>query len=52
MKTCPMCGNEIIDGFLEYWCQCGCGICCRADDKDAEKKIEAWKRDHKCKGKK
>ena len=45
---CPTCGHEIDDGFKEYFCKCGCGICCKADDPKADKKIESWKRQHKC----
>lgn len=45
---CPTCGHEIDDGFKEYFCSCGCGICCKADDPKADEKIEAWKRQHKC----
>jgi hypothetical protein len=36
--------------FKEHHCKCGCGIGCRATDPNAEKKIEAWKAKHKCRG--
>jgi hypothetical protein len=40
--------------WKEHWCKCGCGICCRASDPDADKSIEAWKKKHwnVCNGKK
>lgn len=48
MKTCPTCGHIVDEDWKEYYCTCGCGITCRADDPKAEEKIEAWKRKHKC----
>lgn len=43
---------KIVRGkyWIDYRCKCGCGITVKATDKDAEKKIEKWKKAHKCKG--
>ena len=49
MKTCPTCGQTVDDGFIEYFCKCGCGIGCKTTDPDAEKKIADWKAKHECK---
>jgi len=52
MTTCPTCGQDIDDGWIEYYCSCGCGIGCLKTDPKANEKIEAWKARHKCGGKK
>jgi hypothetical protein len=49
MKTCPTCGQPVDEDWKDYYCQCGCGISCKATDPKADEKIAEWKLKHKCK---
>jgi len=41
---------KIIKGklWIDCRCKCGCRITVKSSDKDAEKKIQAWVKKHKC----
>ncbi len=34
--------------WIDLYCKCGCGITVKADDREWERKLEAWEKKHKC----